>query len=66
MPSCPPFLPEAPQPIVLASHNATEYPFFARFNALVIPVKPPPIIHISMSRLFSKLSPNSKGFTEFL
>ena len=48
IPSCPPFLPDAPQPIFLASHKTTEYPFLARFNALEIPVNPPPITQTSI------------------
>ena len=45
---CPPFRPDAPQPIFCASNNATESPFFARFKAAETPVNPPPTTHTSV------------------
>ena len=44
----PPFLPDAPKPIVFDSNNATECPLSIKLSMVLIPAKPPPIIQFSV------------------
>ena len=57
---CPPFLPEAPHPIIFCSNKITLSPFLADSIAVDNPVKPPPITH--KSHEYSSLSVDDEVF----